>query len=179
MLVPVASLVEELLADDDLGELLRRGVLPPESEEAQEALEQPALVPGGGARLVVGLQPQDVLIDQGLSPDELQLGSIACEHTHTHTPSDTPNPNHLDPPPCPLPLIRDCVRRLTLTPELEPEAKVVAQSTLHAVPAPVEVTGVDQLGSIRIFGLSFNLLLNLMMMMMMIRKKERERERSE
>ncbi len=171
MLVPVASLVEELLADDDLGELLRRGVLP-ESEEAQEALEQPALVPGSGARLVVGLQPQDVLIDQGLSPDELQLGSIACEHTHTHTPSDTPNPNthHLHPPPCLSPPNQ---RRLTLTPELEPEAIVVAQSTLHAGPGPVEVSGIDQLGSLRIFSLSFNLLLNLM------RIRKRERERSE
>jgi hypothetical protein len=85
LLVPVGSLAKDLLADDDLGELLRRGVALPESEEAQEALEQPALVPGGGARLVVGLQPQDVLIDQGLSPDELKLGSIACQDTPTHT----------------------------------------------------------------------------------------------
>jgi hypothetical protein len=77
LLAPVASLAEDLLADDDLGELLRSGVPLPESEEAQEALEVPALVPGGGARLIVGLQPQDVLIHQRFSPDELQLGSIA------------------------------------------------------------------------------------------------------
>ncbi len=58
---------------------------------------------------------------------------------------------------------------MKVTLEPKPEAKVVAQSRSHVIPALVEIFGVDQLGTIRIPLILFQLVLNLMMMMMMMR----------
>jgi hypothetical protein len=101
LLALIGSLVEELLADDHAPDLLLSGILLGQPEEGDVVLELPALVPGGGARQIVGLQPEDVLLHPALSVDELRLGRVAYTHTHTHTPHTIrySKPNLGAPPP--------------------------------------------------------------------------------
>jgi hypothetical protein len=102
LLALVGSLVEELLADDHAPDLLLSCIILHQPEEGNVVLEVPALVPGGGARQIVGLQPQDVLLHPALSVDELRLGRVAYTHTHTHTPQTIirySKPNLGAPPP--------------------------------------------------------------------------------